>query len=93
MDTNAIVLAIEDEIAGLQKARALLMEKPAAKGRRSRTRAVAAGKATSLRPAEFDAGAGKRRVLSAAGRARIVAAQRARWARENGTVTAKKAAR
>lgn len=93
MDTNAILLAIEDEIAGLQKARALLMEKPAARGGRSRTTGAAAGKATSFRRADFDLRAGKRRVLSAAGRARIVAAQRARWAREKGPAAAKQAGR
>ncbi|HEV2275447.1 MAG TPA: hypothetical protein VGR96_14845 [Acidobacteriaceae bacterium] len=94
MDTNAIVLAIEDEIARLQRARVLLMEKPAAKVQRSRTKvAGGAGEATSFRPADFDVRAGKRRVLSAAGRARIAAAQRARWAREKGTAAAKKAVR
>jgi len=43
--------------------------------------ASGSGKATSFNPADFDAKARKRRGMSAAGRARIAAAQKARWAR------------
>ena len=42
-------------------------------------------KSTSISPTE---GSPKRRTMSAAGRERIAAAQRARWAKQNGTATA-----
>jgi len=44
-------------------------------------------KATSFNPEEFSP---KRRTMSVAGKGRIAAAQRARWAKQKGTVTAAK---
>ena len=85
MDTNEIVLAIHAEISRLQQAKALLTDtsslthakrKPGRPANGSRS-----GKATSFNPADFDAKPRKRRGISAAGRARIAAAQKARWAK------------
>jgi hypothetical protein len=85
MDTNDIVLAIDAEISRLQQAKALLIDTSSlthAKRKPGRpTAASGSGKATSFNPAEFDAKPGKRLGMSAAGRARIAAAQNARWAR------------
>jgi hypothetical protein len=85
MNTNDIILAIDTEISRLQRAKALLTDtfnlthakrKP---GRPATT--SGSGKATSFNPADFDAKPKTRRGMSAAGRARIAAAQKARWAR------------
>ena len=71
MDTSEIIQTIDAEIARLEKARALLnghVSTPAKRGRRATAKAViAAGK--------------PRRKMSAEGRARIAAAQKARWAK------------
>lgn len=78
MNTNDIVLAIDAEISRLQQAKALLTDTSSlTHAKRKPGRPVAAsgsGKATSSKPAE-------RRGMSDAGRARIAAAQKARWAR------------
>jgi hypothetical protein len=85
MNTNDILLTIDAEILRLQQAKALLTNtsnltharrKPGRPANASRS-----GKATSFNPADFDAKPRKRRGMSAAGRARIAAAQKARWAR------------
>jgi hypothetical protein len=83
MNTNDIVLTIDAEISRLQQAKALLTDtssltqrKP---GRHSAT--SKSSKATSFNPAEFDAKPRKRRALSAEARAKMAAAQKARWAR------------
>jgi hypothetical protein len=85
MNTNDIVLAIDAEISRLQQAKALLTDTSGlAHAKRKPSRPVAAsgsGKATSLKPAEFNVMSNKRRGMSDAGRARIAAAQKARWAR------------
>ncbi len=85
MSTDDIVLAIEAEISRLQQAKALLTDTfgltPANRkpGRPATT--SGSGKATSFNPADFDTKPRKRRGMSAAGRARIAAAQKVRWAR------------
>jgi hypothetical protein len=85
MNTKDIVLTIDAEISRLQQAKALLTNTSSvshAKRKPGRPAATArGGKATSFNPAEFDAKRRKRRVLSAEARARIAAAQKARWAK------------
>lgn len=71
MDTSALIGDIDDEIARLRQAKALLAGDGAARGAR-------AG-----RPAGFHAtGPRKKRRLSAEARAKIAAAQRKRWAKQ-----------
>jgi hypothetical protein len=89
MNTSDIVLAIDVEIAQLQKVKVLLTGTDLTTKRKP-GRTSAANKATSLNPAEF-ANAAKRRTMSAEGRAKIAAAQKARWAKSKRL--AKKAAR
>ena len=74
MQTSELVAAIDEEIARLEHARALLS-------------GSGTGSAHRWRPSEAFSGLGasgarlrKRRTISAAGRARIAAAQKARWA-------------
>jgi hypothetical protein len=84
MNTNEIVLAIDAEISRLQQAKALLTDTSSlthAKRKPGRPVASGSGKATSSKPADFNVMSGKRRAMSDAGRARIAAAQKARWAR------------
>jgi hypothetical protein len=85
MNTNDIVLAIDAEISRLQQAKALLTDTPSlthAKRKPGRPAAASgSGRATSSKPAEFNVISRKRRGMSDAGRARIAAAQKARWAR------------
>lgn len=85
MNTNNIVLAIDAEISRLQQAKALLADSSIptqVKGKLGRPAATAvSGKATSFDPPHFGAKPRRRRSLSAAGRARIAAAQKARWAK------------
>jgi hypothetical protein len=85
MNTNDIVLAIDAEISRLQQAKALLTDTSSlTHAKRKPARPVAApgsGKATSSKPAEVNAMSRKRRGMGDAGRARIAAAQKARWAR------------
>ena len=91
MNTSDIVLAIDAEIAQLQKVKALLTGtdlttkrkpgRPAAAGARNKT--------TSFNPVEF-AKKPKRRTMGAEGRAKIAAAQKTRWAKSK--KAAKKAA-
>ncbi|HEY4046772.1 MAG TPA: hypothetical protein VGM27_07900, partial [Acidobacteriaceae bacterium] len=75
MNTNDIVLTIDDEISRLQQAKALLTDTSSdTRGKRKPRRPGAtagSGKATSFNPADFDAKPRKRRVMSTAGRARI----------------------
>jgi hypothetical protein len=71
MDTLEVVQSINAEIARLEKVRALLnghVSTPAKRGRPS-------GLTVTAKP---------RRQMSAEGRARIVAAQKARWAKSKG---------
>jgi hypothetical protein len=85
MNTNDIVLAIDAEISRLQQAKALLTDTSnLSHAKRKPGRPVAAsgsGKVTSSKPSEFNVMSRKRRGMSDAGRARIAAAQKARWAR------------
>jgi hypothetical protein len=84
MDTNDIVLAIDAEISRLQQAEAVLTNTSnltRAKRKPGRPATTSgSGKATSFNPADFDTKPRTRREISAAGRARIAAAQQARWA-------------
>jgi hypothetical protein len=84
MNTNDIVLAIDAEISRLQQAKALLTDTSSlTHAKRKPGRPVAAsgsGKATSSKPGEYVMSR-KRHGMSDAGRARIAAAQKARWAR------------
>ncbi len=91
MNTNDIVVAIDAEIAQLQKVKTLLTGTDLTTKRKpGRTAGVAApNKATSFNPVEF-AKKTKRRTMSAEGRAKIAAAQKARWAKSKRV--AKKAA-
>jgi hypothetical protein len=71
MDTTEILQTIDAEIARLEKARALLnghVSAPAKRGRPVGAKPLAASKPQS-------------RKMSAEGRARIAAAQKARWAK------------
>jgi len=85
MSTNDIILTIDAEISRLQQAKALLTDTssltPAKRKPGRLATSSGSGKATSFNPTDFDAKARKRRGMSAAGRARIVAAQKARWAK------------
>jgi hypothetical protein len=77
MPTSEIILALDQEIARLQQVRDLLVGSAAAKRSAKTARPVAA-----FPFGANDAGTpGKRRKMSAAGRARIAAAQKARWAK------------
>jgi hypothetical protein len=70
MDTTEIIQTIDAEIARLEKARALLnghVSTPTKRGRPVSSKLVATAK--------------PRRKMSAEGRARIAAAQKARWAK------------
>lgn len=82
MNTRDIVLAIDTEIAQLQKVKALLVGIDfTTKRKPGRPAGVGApNNAINFNPAEF-ARKPKRHTLSAEGRAKIVAAQRARWAK------------
>ena len=85
MNTNDIILTIDAEISRLQHAKALLTDTfslTRAKRKPGRpATASGSGRSTSFNPAEFDAKPRNRRGMSAAGRASIAAAQKARWAR------------
>lgn len=89
MNTTGILSAIDGEISRLTQARSLLSGldsanpiAPSTAPRRGRPKG-SENKATSFKPTEFSAP--KRRTLSAAGKARIAAAQRERWARQHAT--------
>jgi hypothetical protein len=74
MDTLEVIQSIEAEIARLEKARALLnghVSTPAKRGR-----PVSSKLGATAKP--------QRRKMSAEGRARIAAAQKARWAKAKG---------
>ena|SRR5580765_526277 len=75
MNTNDIVMAIDAEIAQLQKVKALLTETGVPSKRKPGRPAGSPTKAITVaaKPA-------KRRKMSAEGRAKIAAAQKARWA-------------
>ena len=93
MNRSAILQALDTEIARLQQARTLLADAPdvlphAVAARRGPGRPKGSAKVASK---EAKAPAFKRRTMSAEGKARIVAAQKARWAKLK--QTAKRAAK
>jgi hypothetical protein len=92
MDTRDILLAIDAEIAKLQQAKAILSEGSIAKRRPGRpAKVLSTGSNTvGAKTGELAQRPEKRRTMSSAGRARIAAAQKARWAKSKRT--AKKAA-
>jgi hypothetical protein len=73
MDTTDIVAGIDAEIARLQEARALLSGTTTKIKGRKPTKATAFAFGTNVKP--------RKRTMSAEGRARIAAAQKARWAK------------
>jgi hypothetical protein len=83
MNTSDIVLAIDAEIVLLQTVKALLTGAELVTKRKPGRPAGASApnKATSFNPVEFAKKPEKRRTLSAEGRAKIAAAQKARWAK------------
>ena len=85
MNTNDILAAIDAEISRLQQAKAILADTSSLTGAKRKpgrpATASGGGKATSFNPAEFDVKPTMRRAMSEAGRARIAAAQKARWAK------------
>jgi hypothetical protein len=85
MNTNDIILTIDAEILRLHQAKALLTDTSSlthAKRKPGRPASTSgSGNATSFNAANFDGKPRKRRGMSGAGRARIAAAQKARWAR------------
>jgi hypothetical protein len=82
MNTSDIVLAIDAQIAQLQKVKVILMgtELPEKRKPGRHAGAPAPNRPTSFNPVEF-AKQPKRRTMSAEARAKIAAAQEARWAR------------
>ncbi len=101
MNTTDILSAIDGEVSRLTQARSLLSglnttsssnervapRTPSRRGRPNGSK----DKATSFNPSKF--GQPKRRTMSPEGKARIAAAQRARWARQHGTDAATPASR
>jgi len=87
MDTRDILLAIDAEIAKLKQAKAILSEGSTAKRRPGRpAKALSTGyNSVGAKTAELAQRPKKRRTMSAAGRARIAAAQKARWAKSKRT--------
>jgi hypothetical protein len=79
MNVSTILEQIDEEISRLKQARALLTDEPVKKAVGRPKKAVVA---IALKP--------KRNKLSAAGRAKIAAAQKARWAETKKTAPAKK---
>lgn len=81
MSIASILAAIDEQISNLQRVRNLLATAPAVTGKR-RGRPPVAAKAKNIAASSAPAtGKRKRRKMSAEGRARIVAAQKARWAK------------
>ena len=81
MDTTHIIQEIDSEIARLEYAKLLLGgHKPAKRGRKP-SKATSFAFGTNATTAKLR----KRRTISAEGRARIAAAQKARWAKTKRT--------
>jgi hypothetical protein len=85
MNTQDIILSIDAEISRLQQAKDILAQtsslNPDKRKRGRPTAASGRSEASSFNPAKLDAKAPKRRKISAEGRGRIAAAQKARWAK------------
>jgi hypothetical protein len=79
MSIESIQAAIDEQIAKLQKVRSLLVSASAAGKRRGRPPASA--KLQSIMASLPTAAKRTKRKMSAEGRARIIAAQKARWAK------------
>ena len=79
MNTNEMIVALDEEISRLRQIRELLSEATQAPKRRGRPKG-SGSKAVSFNPQEF---AAVKRTISAEGRERIASAQRARWAKQN----------
>jgi hypothetical protein len=77
MDTSVILVALDEEIARLQKVRALLA--PATNAPRNTAAAAPKGPGRPKKVAEVSEP--KKRQMTAEGRAKIAAAQKERWAR------------
>ncbi len=84
MNQNEMIQSLRAEIAKLQRVLDLLLEKTTDPEpvRRPGRPAGSSNKATSFNPEEF---APKKRTMSAEGKARIVAAQKKRWAVQKAT--------
>ncbi len=82
MDIPGIVAQLRQEASRLQRAIAALVGPGSRPARRGRPPKVS----QAVRPTR------KRRTMSAASRAKIAAAQRARWAKQNANATPRKAA-
>jgi hypothetical protein len=74
MTNQAILVAIDEEINKLQRARAMLSDAPAAPGKKR------VGRPKGAKKGSAPAGVAAKRVLSDEARARIAAAQKKRWA-------------
>jgi hypothetical protein len=87
MNTRDILLAIDAEIAKLQQVKAILNEGSTVERRPGRPAKVSSieRNSVSAKTAKLAQRPEKRRTMSAAGRARIAAAQKARWAKLKGT--------
>jgi hypothetical protein len=80
VQTSEILAAIDEEISRLEQVRQLLSDSGNGRAKRGRP-AVVPATAFPFGAATVGAPPKKRRKLSAAGRARIAAAQKARWAK------------
>jgi len=84
MDVTGIIASIDSQIATLQQARAAITaigESPRRRGRPKGSGKVTPVTAVTKRPAK------KRHAMSPEGKARVAAAQRARWAAQKKTQT------
>ena len=82
MDIESVVALLRQEVSRIEQAIAALVGTGSQPARRGRPPKASQAKAAS---------GPKRRIMSAAARARIAAAQRARWARQKGRAVPKKA--
>jgi hypothetical protein len=82
MSIASILAAIDEQISNLERVRGLLATAPAVTGkRRGRPAKASMAKVIASSTVPSPAGKRKKRKMSAEGRARIVAAQKARWAK------------
>ncbi len=84
MDIQTIVTQLKQEVSRIEHAISALLGLGSQPARRGRPPKSIQPKAASRN--------GRRRTMSASARAKIAAAQRARWAKQKGTATSKKAA-
>jgi hypothetical protein len=95
MQVQALITALDEEIARLRQARELLGGAGEVKrrGRPKGSTNKPAGKAKTARASVSTASAKPKRQMSPEGKARIAAAQKARWAAQKGTSTIAKKTR